>query len=180
MLNITIIILVSLILISQNILLLNEETLVLVCFITFIWLSYNKLSQNIKMSLNNQSDNIKNSIENSFDQLIFSLNKELKNQNEFENLMCNFKKVKFHFINLNTITATKFPEFSLNYYQDVYKRKLAFTQKLEKQTSKLLALLIAKKLAKIVALKKFYIQSFQFPILKCTQKISLREFFNFV
>nr|YP_009317629.1 ATP synthase B chain precursor [Pterocladiella musciformis]AOX49081.1 ATP synthase B chain precursor [Pterocladiella musciformis] len=180
MLNITIIILISLILISQNILLLNEETLVLVCFVTFIWLSYNKLSQNIKTDLTNQSNNIKSSIEKSFDQLIFSLNNELKNQKEFENLIHNFKKIKFHLISLNTITAAKFPEFSLNYYQNTYKKKLIFTQKLEKQTAKLLALLITRKLVKIVTLKKFYIQSFQYPTLKCTQKISLREYFNFV
>nr|AOX48920.1 ATP synthase B chain precursor [Gelidium crinale f. luxurians] len=180
MLNITIITLLLLILISQNVLLLNEETLILICFAVFIWLSYNKLSQGIKDNLHQQSGIIKDSIENSFDQLENHLKMELKDQREFENLIINFKGLKQYFTDLNKIISLKLSDFSSNHYQNVYKKKLIFTKKLESQTSKLVALLITKKLTKIVLLKKFYIQSFQFPNLICTQKISLREYLNFV
>nr|YP_009317606.1 ATP synthase B chain precursor [Pterocladia mexicana]YP_009317652.1 ATP synthase B chain precursor [Pterocladia robusta]AOX49058.1 ATP synthase B chain precursor [Pterocladia mexicana]AOX49104.1 ATP synthase B chain precursor [Pterocladia robusta] len=180
MLNTTLIILITLILISQNILLLNEETLILICFVTFIWLFYKKSSQNIKDDLNYQSLAIKGSIENSFENLISSLEMELKTQRDLTNLARNFIQLKQHFVNLNSITSLKLPIFSLNNYQDIYRKKLTFTQKLENQTSKLIALLLIKKLKKILYLKKFYTQSFQLSNSTCIQKISLREYFNFV
>lgn len=130
--------------------------------------------------MNNQSEDIRNSIQNSFNYLISNLNSELSGQKEFKNLPNNFNQLKHHFIALNAIISTKLNTFSTNRYQEAYKKKLAFTRKLDNQTSKLLALLIVKKLNRIVETKDFYLKSLNLPILHCTYKISLREYFEFV
>nr|YP_009988296.1 Atp4 [Gelidiella acerosa]QNM39434.1 Atp4 [Gelidiella acerosa] len=180
MLNFSIISFITLILISQNIILLNEEILILICFITFIWLLLSKTSSLMKKDLNEQASAIQNSLENSFNQIIVSLDKEWHIQNEFKSLTYNFELLKAHFVELNLFISDKLSKFALNNYQEAFKKKLIFVQRLENQTSKLLALLVVKKLNKAIALKTYYLTTFQLPILTCTYKISLREFFKVI
>lgn len=178
MFNTSILILITLILISQNIILLNEETLILVCFITFIWLLYSKIGSIVKKDLDIRSIDIHNYIENSFSKLLVAFNQELKTQNEFKNLLYSFNFLKHHLLKLNVSVSYKLKRFALNNHQEILKRKLVFTQRLENQTSKLLALLIVKKLSKSINLKAYYLNIFQLPTLNCIYKISLRECFE--
>nr|QJH88466.1 Atp4 [Pterocladia lucida] len=178
MLNSIIIIISLLILISQNILLLNEESLILGCFITFIWLLYNKTSKNIQIELNSQSRMIENSIQESFNKILISLNSELNVYKAFGFLPHDFVSLKIYFQTLNSIVSQKLINFSIQYYQSIFRKKLVFTQKLEGQISKLLALLIIKKLEGIITLKKFYLSYFELLSLFCIYKISMREYLN--
>nr|YP_009988342.1 Atp4 [Gelidiella flabella]QNM39618.1 Atp4 [Gelidiella flabella] len=178
MLNISILSLITLILISQNIILLNEETLILICFITFIWLLSSKIGLSVKQDLDNQASNVHNYLENSFNQLLISMRGELQTQNEFQSLIYNFELLKEHLLKLNSTVSHKLKKFMINRYQESFKKKLIFTQRLENQTSKLLALLVIKKLNKAVSLKAYYLNVFQLPILICAYKVSLREYFE--
>nr|YP_009546245.1 ATP synthase B chain precursor [Gelidium gabrielsonii]AYO27593.1 ATP synthase B chain precursor [Gelidium gabrielsonii] len=178
MLNITIFILTLLILISQNLLLLNEESLILLCFIIFTWLVYNKLKTSIQFDLNSRALNIHKSIQSSFDYILVSLKSELNIQQKVRDLTDNFCDLKSYFMKLNTFLILELKEFTLGNYQKSYKKKLVFTQRLEKQTSKLLALLIVKKLRKITNLNQYYLKNFQLGTWKCIYKITLREYFE--
>nr|QNM39534.1 Atp4 [Gelidiella fanii] len=176
MLNVSVISFATLILISQNIILLNEETLILICFVTFLWLLLSRLSSSIKKDLENRALDIQNLITNSFEQVITSLNNELQTQTEFKNLTHNFKLLKEHFVDLNLFISCKLEKLTLDNYQESFKKKLIFVQRLENQSSKLLALLILKKLNKAINLKTYYWTTFKVPVLVCAYKISLREY----
>ena len=180
MFNISVTIVTLLILISQNILLLNEESLILLCFITFIWLTLNKTKSSFQKNFEDRAATIQNSIEISFDHLLDSLNKELNIQQEFKSLICNFYDLKQHFINLNLLVSSKLIIFKANRYQKSYEKKLIFVQRLETQISKLIALLVIKKLNQIIQLKRYYLKKFHIPALLCNYKISLREYFETV
>nr|YP_009317560.1 ATP synthase B chain precursor [Gelidium sinicola]AOX49012.1 ATP synthase B chain precursor [Gelidium sinicola] len=178
MFNITISILTLLILISQNLLLLNEESLILLCFIVFTWLVYNKLKTSIQSDLNSKALDIQKLIQSSFDYTLVSLKLELNTQQEVKSLTDNFCNLRSYFTKLNTFFVLKLKEFTLGNYQKSYKKKLIFIQRLEKQTSKLLALLIVKKLSKITNLNRYYLKNFQLGTWKCIYKITLREYFE--
>nr|QNM39641.1 Atp4 [Gelidiella fanii] len=176
MLNVSVISFTTLILISQNIILLNEETLILICFVTFLWLLLSRLSSSMKKDLENRALDIQNLIANSFERVMTSLNNELQTQTEFKNLTHNFKLLKEHFVDLNLFISCKLEKFILDNYQETFKKKLIFVQRLENQSSKLLALLIVKKLNKAINLKTYYWTTFKVPVLVCAYKISLREY----
>nr|YP_009546468.1 ATP synthase B chain precursor [Gelidium kathyanniae]AYO27816.1 ATP synthase B chain precursor [Gelidium kathyanniae] len=178
MFNITISILTLLILISQNLLLLNEESLILLCFMVFTWLVYYKLKASIQSDLNSRALDIHKSIRSSFDYTLTSLKSELDTQQEVRGLTDNFCDLKYYFTKLNTFLVLKLKEFTLGNYQKSYKKKLIFIQRLEKQTSKLLALLIVKKLSKITNLNRYYLKNLQLGTWKCIYKITLREYFE--
>nr|YP_009317537.1 ATP synthase B chain precursor [Gelidium sclerophyllum]AOX48989.1 ATP synthase B chain precursor [Gelidium sclerophyllum] len=180
MLNITILILTLLILISQNILLLNEESLILLCFVMFTWLIYNKLKSSIQHDLESKALSIYNSIESSFNSILLLLKLELDTQQGAKSLISDFFSLKQHFIKLTTFVTLNLKKFTLNNLQKSYKKKLIFTQRLEKQTSKLLALLIIKKLNKIVNLHQYYLKDFPLITWNCIYKISLREYFEII
>nr|YP_009317468.1 ATP synthase B chain precursor [Gelidium arborescens]AOX48897.1 ATP synthase B chain precursor [Gelidium arborescens] len=180
MINITILILILLILISQNILLLNEESLILLCFIIFTWLIYNKLKSSIQHDLESKALSIYNSIEYSFNSMLLLLKLELGIQQSAKSLINDFFNLKQHFIKLTTFVTANLKKFTLNNFQKSYKKKLIFTQRLEKQTSKLLALLIVKKLNKIVNLNQYYLKDFPLITWNCFYKISLREYFEII
>nr|YP_009317514.1 ATP synthase B chain precursor [Gelidium isabelae]AOX48966.1 ATP synthase B chain precursor [Gelidium isabelae] len=180
MLNIIIFILILLILISQNILLLNEESLILFCFSIFTWLSYNKLKYSVQHDLEFKASSIHNSIESSFDSILLLLKLELGNQQSAKSLINDFFNLKQHFIKLTTFVTVNLKKFTLNNFEKSYKKKLIFTQRLEKQTSKLLALLIVKKLNKIANLHQYYLKDFPLITWNCVYKISLREYFEII
>lgn len=77
------IILLSLVLIAQNIILLNEETLILVCFITFCYLAVKNLSTSFKTNLDIRSNKIEVTLKNSLKQTSYTLNNTLNIQNRF-------------------------------------------------------------------------------------------------
>lgn len=178
MFNITVFILTLLILISQNILLLNEESLILFCFVVFTWLVYNKLKFSIQQDLDSKASFIHNSIESSFNSTIPLLKLELDTQQGVKSLINSFFNLKQHFIKLTTFATLNLKKFILGNFEKSYKKRLIFTQRLEKQTSKLLALLIIKKLNKIVNLNQYYIRDFSLVTWNCIYKISLREYFE--
>lgn len=180
MFNITIFILTLLILISQDILLLNEESLILFCFVIFIWLMYNKLKSSVQHDLESKALSIYNSIESSFNSTLLLLKLELSIQQSAKSLISDFFNLKQHFVKLTTFVTVNLKKFTLNNFQKSYKKKLVFTQRLEKQTSKLLALLIAKKLTKVVNLHQYYLKDFPLITWNCIYKISLREYFEMI
>lgn len=177
MLNFGLISLTSFILIYQNIILLNEETLILFCFVVFCWIVFNKLNVSIYNDLVERSKKTENSLFNSLNQLLKLLGYNIELQNKFKNLLINFKNLKTHFLKLTTTVSNQLPAYSIYKSKILYPKKFKFTQTIEQQTSKLLALLISQKLNRIASTQYFYKYNLRSPHFLCIHKISLREYF---
>nr|YP_010947450.1 ATP synthase B chain precursor [Mimica arnoldii]WGO62536.1 ATP synthase B chain precursor [Mimica arnoldii] len=176
MLNFSFIIIFSFILVYQNVIILNEEALILICFITFCVLVHSKLNKSIYDELFKQSTSIKNSIESSLDSLSNELVKGIKTQKNSKNLALNFKNLGNHFLELSFSLSDKIPLLFIRNHEKIYPKKIVFTIRLEQQTTKLLALLLSHKLAKAVYLKRFYTYNFKVSPLLCINKVVLREY----
>nr|YP_009511796.1 ATP synthase F0 subunit b [Gracilaria caudata]AXI97673.1 ATP synthase F0 subunit b [Gracilaria caudata] len=174
--NFSIIIILSLILISKNIILLNEETLILLCFITFCWIGFNKLKDPLYTDFENQKKEIKTRFLESFESTTNSLSMNLKWQKLFPVLITNFGLLEKHFKNLSFKLTKQLPVLQNQEIQKTYLKKLSFTKRLEQQTSKLISLLLIKKIEKVTFLKYFYSAKVKIPIFKCNYKIALREY----
>nr|YP_009490374.1 Ymf39 [Gracilaria edulis]AWH62515.1 Ymf39 [Gracilaria edulis]UAD89624.1 ATP synthase F0 subunit b [Gracilaria edulis] len=176
MLNFSIIILLSLILISQNIILLNEETLILLCFITFCWIGYNKLKDSIYEDFENQKEQLKIEFLESFNILLDSINKKLTLQKILPIWLINFSLLKRHFLSLSSVLIYKLPNLYVQQNKDVILKKLSSVKRIEHQMSKLISLLLVKKIEKVILLKYFYTSKIKVKIFECNYKIALREY----
>nr|WCH57636.1 ATP synthase F0 subunit b [Hypnea wynnei] len=176
MLNISIVVLVSFILVYSNIIILNEETLILICFVTFCFIAFNKLQNVVFEDFQSNSQKIKISLSKSFIELMNSLRLVFKHKYIFENIISNLQFLKNHFIAFGFLTSKKLPIYLENNVEVIYPKKLIFTQRLESQTSKLLALLLNYKLNKITNLQNFYTHNCKITTFLCINKITLREY----
>nr|YP_009511947.1 ATP synthase F0 subunit b [Melanthalia intermedia]AXI97874.1 ATP synthase F0 subunit b [Melanthalia intermedia] len=175
MLNFSIIILLLLIFVSKNIILLNEESLILLCFIMFCWVNFTRLRGSIITNFNEQALTIHNTLKNSFDSIVKILNLNLKQKKLTSNLITDFFLLKNHATRLNKTITSNLPLLQTRGTQKVYTQRLFFIQRLEHQTNKLVALLLIKKIEKIAFLKHCYTMEISVPNFTCNYKISLRE-----
>nr|AHX02500.1 ATP synthase B chain precursor [Schimmelmannia schousboei] len=180
MFNFNFSILTILILISQNILLLNEETLILFCFILFCIIAFNKLNKSISLDFSERAHKIENSLIESLNKVLKSLRTHNELQILSNNTVSNFKFLKNHFYILTKMFGKKLPEYKLQKLQFLYTKKLIFTQRLEQQTTKLIALLLSQKLYKLTHIKHFYTHQLKISSFLCFYKISLREYLEII
>ena len=164
-----------LILSSNNIVLLNEETLILICFTLFIWLSWNRLGIITYEYFYNYSQLIESSIK---DPLVLIL-RFVKNftllRTRSKILIVLFVNLKTHFLNLVSLIFYKLPYFYDNKKQSYYFKYFFLAKQLEQQLMKLLIILILKKLVKLATLRQFYLKTFDLAQFTCFYKISLQE-----
>nr|YP_009445925.1 ATP synthase F0 subunit b [Eucheuma denticulatum]ATX68867.1 ATP synthase F0 subunit b [Eucheuma denticulatum] len=180
MINFSLVIISSFILIYQNIIILNEETLILICFITFCFLVYNKLNKSVYDDFKQKSNFLKNSIEDSLNSLLKKLIIDIKTQNKSKNFSTDFKNLGDHLLRLSFSLSNKFPLWFIKNREKTYPKKLFFANRLEEQTTKLLALLLSHKLTKIAFLQRFYIHEFKITPILCVNKVMLREYLEII
>lgn len=178
MLNLSLISLTSFILIYQNIIILNEETLILICFVTFCFITFNKLNKTLYIDLTARSLSTKTLLSTSLNHLSTSLNHTIKLQSEFKNLINHFNHLKIFFLKLEALVSDNLPIYCINKSKAIYPKKIKFIQNLEQQIAKLLALLLIQKLNKVVKIQRFCKHNLKIQRFFCFQKISLREHFN--
>nr|YP_010199691.1 ATP synthase F0 subunit b [Gracilaria domingensis]UAD89599.1 ATP synthase F0 subunit b [Gracilaria domingensis] len=176
MLNFSVVIILSLILISKNLILLNEETLILLCFVTFCWLGFTKLKDSFHADFETQRKEIEIKFSESFEAIVNSLLANLKWQKLFPILITNFSILEKQFANLGSKMITQVPAIQNQEFQKTYLRKLSFAKRLEEQTSKVISLVLAKKIEKITFLKYFYSTKIRITAFQCNYKIALREY----
>ena len=180
MLNFSFVTLIALFLITQNIFLLNEEALILVCFIVFCWSLFTKTQDSVSQDFIERSDKIKELVTDSLDQIIKSSNENLSLNKKSELIASDLKSLKKHFIKMNATLSNKLCHYSVQQSKLVYFKKLIFIQRLEQQSTKLLAVLLSKKLDKITLTRNFYTQKINVSNFLCFHKISLREYLESV
>nr|YP_010199816.1 ATP synthase F0 subunit b [Gracilaria tikvahiae]UAD89824.1 ATP synthase F0 subunit b [Gracilaria tikvahiae] len=176
MLNFSIVVILSLILISKNLILLNEETLILLCFVTFCWLSFNKLKDSLDADFETQRKEIETKFLESFEVIVSSLITNLKWQKLFPMLITNFGILEKQFTILSSKILEQVPAIQNQELQKTYSKKLSFTKRLEDQTGKVISLVLVKKIEKITFLKYFYLTKIKIATFQCNYKIALREY----
>nr|YP_009490449.1 Ymf39 [Gracilaria textorii]AWH62615.1 Ymf39 [Gracilaria textorii] len=176
MLNFSIVVILSLILISKNLILLNEETLILLCFVTFCWLGFTKLKDLLDADFEAQKKEIETKFSESFKSIVGSLIINLKWQKLYPILITNFGVLEKQFIILSSKMIGQVPVIQNRKLQKIYSKKLSFIKRLEEQTSKVISLILVKKLEKITFLKYFYSTKIKIATFQCNYKIALREY----
>nr|YP_010888144.1 ATP synthase B chain precursor [Fushitsunagia catenata]WJJ67921.1 ATP synthase B chain precursor [Fushitsunagia catenata] len=180
MLNFSFILLLFLFSIYQKIFLLNEEALILICFIVFCFIVFYRMRDSIYLGFFERSATIKNSIMDSLDQVIDASNTVVVLNKNPQETASDLKSLKHHFIKVNLVLSDQLCKHSMQQSKASYSKKLAFTHRLEQQSSKLLILLLSQKISNVVILKNFYTQILKIPNFLCFDKIVLRECFNMV
>ena len=180
MINIVITVFIFLLLVTQKILLLNEESLILLCFISFTILGLRNLSGTISSSLEEQSFQIRASLTHSLEKLLLGLKQFSILYKNYEVTLKKFNELKIYYLRLVTLLADLLPSFNKHYLSFIYSQKLVFLNKIEKQTIKLFLIIILKKLNLVVRNKYFYSSSVQFNQFICLNSILLRECIQFI
>ena len=165
---------ILLILISYDIILLNEEVLILICFVSFVWIIMNKFNKFIRDYLVERAMKIEESIKTSLSQILCLLRKTVILNLKFKNLVITSENLKIRFSALILLILKILPTFYKRTQSLFYPKRFLLIERLEKQVIKLLTLFIIKKLNKIVLLRQSYLK---FPItyFLCFHKIALRE-----
>nr|WCH57804.1 ATP synthase F0 subunit b [Hypnea spinella] len=176
MLNISIIVLFSFILVYSNIIILNEETLILICFITFCMIAFNKLKSTVSKDFEKSSNMVEAAVSKSLLELINSSESVFIYKNIFKKITLNLESLKTHFITFGIISSKALPKYIIKRAETTYPKRLIFSERLENQTSKLLALLLNYKLTQITNIQNFYTHDCKIATFLCINKITLREY----
>nr|YP_011017564.1 ATP synthase F0 subunit b [Antithamnionella miharai]WQF69339.1 ATP synthase F0 subunit b [Antithamnionella miharai]WQF69364.1 ATP synthase F0 subunit b [Antithamnionella miharai] len=178
MVNFSVLFFLLLILVNTKFILLNEETLILICFITFCWLGSIKLNNAINNYFKLQQSSIKFKIQNSFVQNLNDLNNLITHNNKNRIWNLKFLELKNHFLEFSKDFVQLFPSFCQANFQNNIFKKLIFTKRLEQQMIKLISLVLIEKLHKIIVIQKFLETTLQFKPIFTIKKIALREYFK--
>nr|UAT98016.1 ATP synthase B chain precursor [Ahnfeltia plicata] len=176
MLNFSLVILALVILIFQNILLLNEETLILLCFVVFCWTAVQKLGTSVYDDLAGRSNKIENLLKSSLNETLTSVQTSIKLHKKFQSLFLSFRALGNHFFNLVFLVTNYLPSYAFNSNATTYPKRFIFTRRLEQQTTKLLALLLCQKLGMAVSTKLFCMNDLEINYFSCFHKIAAREY----
>ena len=175
MVNIIITLFLFILLVTQKVLLLNEESLILLCFIMFIVLSSNNLGSVIKDSLQGESSKIEKSLKKSLKNLLGTLTKFSTLRLTLKSLLKTFESFKNYYKNLILTLGALILNYTKYYSILTYTKKLLFLKKIEDQTIKLLITIIIKKLNSIIKTKYFYNSSVKVNQFLSINTIVLRE-----
>ena len=167
-----------LILIARNVILLNEETLILVCFITFSWLAVKNLSGSVAQDLDTRATTIENDIKKSLKRVSNTLDNTLNIKDRFWNVFNEFKGLGNNCLNVVNVMTSWSVKSSVENAKVPFPKRLQFISRLESQTTQLLSLLVVHKLQKVTNLKHFCHIHLNNPHFACLNKISTREYIN--
>nr|YP_009774157.1 ATP synthase F0 subunit b [Caulacanthus okamurae]QIZ74774.1 ATP synthase F0 subunit b [Caulacanthus okamurae] len=180
MLNIGFITLFSFVLVYLNIIILNEEILILICFVAFCWICTNKVGKTIAYDLENRSLTIKNSLKVSLNNLLKTLINVSKLHSDYEIITSKFKILHNYYIQLGTTFVNNLPKYEIAESQKKCLKKFLFVYNLEKQTTKLLVLILSEKLKKLSQIQKLCGEDLQEKRFMCFNKIVLREYMEII
>lgn len=176
----TILTLFLLFLITQNVILLNEETLILICFCAFCWLSVQNLGNSFAKFFDDRSSKIENEINDSVNSVITQLEQAINLKIQFLNVFNEFKLISINTLKFIDVFSGLLTNYKVNLNRTSFPKRLIFISRLEKQTSRLLTLLIIQKLKKVIELKQFCSETLGVPYFKCTSRIAIREYIRII
>lgn len=169
-------IIILIIFISQDILLFNEESLILLCFIGFCWIFLDNLGNSISLYFYKQSEKVQNDFLTSYNDLLKTFKSKLDINFKKSKLYIYFFNIKTYYKNFNLNIINKLNHLQVTKKQIVFKNKLVFIYNLEQQFLKLITLLILTKIKKLVLLNLFYKNDLKISNFVCINKICLLEY----
>ena len=175
MINITILFFTFILMVTQNILLLNEESLILLCFITFVILGLNNIAPQLTSYLKNQSLQIETALKTSFKQVLEVLQQFTVFKTFLGDTFSNFKLLRTYYLKLAGLLVKFLPYYNKSLLRISYKKRLIFLNKVEEQTNKLFIIILLQRLNKIIKIKKFYKEKLKLKQFLCLEQICLRE-----
>lgn len=175
MINITILFFTFILMVTQNILLLNEESLILLCFIVFVILGLNNIAPQLTSYFKNQSLQIEIALKTSFKQVLEVLQQFIVFKAAASNTFSNFKLLKTYYLKLGSLLVKFLPHYNNSLLRISYKKRLTFLNKVEEQTNKLFIIVLLQRLNKIIKIKKFYKYNLKLKQFLCLEQICLRE-----
>ena len=175
MLNIIITTFLFILLVTQKILLLNEESLILLCFITFVFIGMKNLGPSFDTSLQVQSKVIQENISISLKNLLSIFEKFRVFNKNFKFNLNKFVEWKNYYKNFVSLLGTLILNYNTYHLSSTYTKKLLFVNKIEQHTLKLLTVILIKKLSSIIKIKYFYNSSVKINHFLNINKILLRE-----
>lgn len=161
--------------ISQEFVLFNEETLILICFICFYFVILNKFRILIFNTFKNQSFKIENMFITSLNEVIKFFLKVESWKFKLNILNVSFISLKNYYLKFNYNIVTKLIKYNSIKKNKVFNDKINYIFQLEQQVLKLIILIFKNKLNKIVFIIDFYENNICLKKFKCFKKISLRE-----
>nr|YP_011017802.1 ATP synthase F0 subunit b [Campylaephora sungminbooi]YP_011017805.1 ATP synthase F0 subunit b [Campylaephora sungminbooi]WQF69648.1 ATP synthase F0 subunit b [Campylaephora sungminbooi]WQF69651.1 ATP synthase F0 subunit b [Campylaephora sungminbooi] len=162
-------------LVKFNILLLNEETLILIVFCTFCILSVSKLGPIFSSFFQDQKNNIKVSISSSSSKLFQVFNQQKDMLNASSGWVTEFSNLKIQFLKSNSVILQNWPKFYQRHILSQVVKRLEFSKRLEQQVTKLISLIILEKTQKTLLTQKFCVKTFKLKKFLSSGKICLRE-----
>lgn len=162
-------------LIKLNILLVNEETLILICFILFCSLSVSKLGPQVSSYFEDQLLTIHNTFTSSNKQFLESIAKNKKQLSPTVVWPHELVQVKKHIFEFNNLVLKNWPKVYTLQVQDKLFKKLVFSYRLEQQVIKLVSLVIMEKVKYNLTLHHFCMQKLLLKRSRSFEKIYLRE-----
>ena len=167
--------LIIFILVKFNVLLLNEETLILIVFSIFCLVSVNKIGPEIAIFFETQQKIVRVSITSSSANLQELLQSKQKILHKTANWLTEFKKLKSHFSQFNSVVLNQWPNLYKNQVSNQIQKKLNFSKRLEQQLLKLISLLILEKVKSFLFTQKFCVQNLGLKKFKSVEKTYFRE-----
>nr|YP_011017710.1 ATP synthase F0 subunit b [Griffithsia okiensis]WQF69533.1 ATP synthase F0 subunit b [Griffithsia okiensis] len=164
--------------ISQKIFLLNEEFLILLCFISFLFLVFDKLKTNLNDFFKLETNQIESNLKKSFNNFLKILEDKKNWNTKLLKIKIYFNFLKIYYLNINLINSEKIIKLQNFKKKSNFKLKLLFINNYEKQISKLLVILLLKKINKISHINYFFKNSFKLTKFNTFNKICLKEYLN--
>lgn len=175
MVNLSVIIILFILLVTQKILLLNEESLILLCFVIFVNLGMNKVGILLEESFKLQSNEVKVSLIESLKKLQTLIQNFITLNSNSKLFLKKIVATKNYYKTLTFLLSNYILVCNKYYLTGLYIKKLSFLDKTEEQTTKLLIAIIMKQLNIIVKTKYFYTNYVRFNQLLSFTNISIRE-----
>ena len=168
MINLFLPITIFTLLVTQKVLLLNEESLILICFIVFVYLGIMKVGNYLNSFLKIQIEEIKSNLKKSLENLLKILLNLKSLSKTFQNFLQKLILLKSYYKGLIVFLNKYLKIYNKNILTQYYSKKLFFLNNIEDQTIKLFTILVLKKLNFIIKTKFFYTN-----LIKTSQFLSL-------
>ena len=162
----------------KNIILINEEFLILLSFITFIILVVKNIGTSIGENFKVESNEINNNLRKSLEEVLFHLKKHIGIQKSFNKLFFSYKSLSDYLYKISSISNLLIKNKNEVNKNKNFNRQLAFIKKVEDQTLKLFTLILLEKIQKVSSLRRFHENRFNFKYFQTIKKIKIRESIN--
>lgn len=165
----------GLVFITHNVLILNEEILILICFIAFCFVITHNFGSSVKVMFKTDLYKIERDYNNSFCNLETFLSKISEEKKHIWKSFSDFKLLGLYYINLTNHIIDLQVLKNTKFGKTPSSKKFIFVQHVENQTRRLLLFFVKDQLNSIASIKNFYVKTIPVTNFLCSGKIMFQE-----